>query len=60
MMALIFICGLLAGALGMVALAMYLNASDTKKRLEEKMMNRKFMYTNISGQNIVEHEDDLK
>ena len=60
MMALIFICGLMAGALAIIALALFLNAYDIKKKTEQKMMNRKFMYTNISGQNIVEHEDDLK
>ena len=60
MMALIFICGLMAGALAIIALALFLNAYDIKKKTEQKMMNRQFMYTNISGQNIVDHEDDLK
>lgn len=58
MTALIFIVGFLSGIIFVVLLAIGINQSDKKKKEQEKLDNREFQYTNLSGP--VYTQDDLK
>lgn len=58
MSALIFIVGFFSGIIFTVLLAVGLNRSDKKKKEQEKLENREFQYTNLSGP--IYTQDDLK
>lgn len=58
MTALIFIVGFLSGITFVVLLAIGINQSDKKKKEQEKLDNREFQYTNLSGP--IYNQDDLK
>lgn len=59
MTALLVLVGFLAGIVFTVVLAVLINDSEKRKHQQEKMDNRQFQYTNISGP-VYSQDDDLR